>query len=305
MERTMPELDWFSYACLASLFNGLQGFRHKTVAHQDNDPYLFTFVSASVSFLIAGGLLFQEIPDFSNLVYFCILTVIGAAGFILITVAKLRALSLLPSGTVFTIFRSNAVFVLAITYVFSELFPTQITPPQMAGVLLILFGIAALYPRHQLEPGRGSQSDIFRGLGLIFLAAAIAALLYISQKLAIEDLGITKNLFIFAINLLVAIFALSVIAGKVIGGATGPHRCWPTIQNGFFGGLYGYLAFWCFLQSINEGYVALTVSINSASFIIPILLSAYFYHEKLTRRTIFAVLLTFVGVISIGVLSIR
>ena len=71
------------------------------------------------------------------------------------------------------------------------------------------------------------------------------------------------------------------------------------MRNGALSGVYGYIAFWCFLQAIREGSVALAVPVNSASFIIPILLSALVYGEKLTKRTSLAVVLTLFGLVLI------
>lgn len=287
----MPEFDWFFYACLASLLNGLQGFQSKTAAEQHNDPYLFTFASSSVSYLIAGAFLFQEIPRFGQWGYFLILTLIGALGFILVGVGKLNALLILPAGTVFTVFRSNVLFVLVILVAFPGLFTVGISPLQMGGVLLVLLGVLILNP---VQYWRRSEGKVLKGFGLVLLTAVISSLLYVSQKIAMEDLEISENLFIFSVNLAATCFCLFII---VVRGL--PSDVSPSLRNGALSGVYGYIAFWCFLRAVKEGYVALAVPVNSASFVIPIMLSALVYREKITKRMVLAVVFTFAGLVLI------
>ena len=287
----MFEFDWFFYAILAALANGLQGFLNKTAIEKRNDPYLVTFFSASVSYILAGIMLFVEKPKIGDLRWLMILGTIGGVGFYFVMISRLRALKYLPSSTVFTLFRSNILPILALILILYALFLESISLTKLLGVLLIVIAIFILSKGGEEKT---SRANFQLGLGLILLAALISAILYISQKIAVDILSINIHSFIFVINLEVAIISMIILGYK----REVPNKM-SSLKNGALIGVYSYFSFLFFLMAIKRGNLSLIVPVNSSSFIIPILLSVYFYKEKLTSKKILAALLTLVGLLII------
>jgi drug/metabolite transporter (DMT)-like permease len=287
----MFEIDWFFFAILAALINGLQGFLYKTAAHQKNDLYLVTFSSASISYILAGIMLLIRNPKIGDLKYLFILGTICGVGFIFIMVSRMIALKYLSPSMVFTIFRSNIIIILSLCFILPHLVFEKIPLKTLPGALLIIIAIWILI---QGEEKKRSSNHFLKGLGLILMATFISAFLYISQKIAVDIKNIDINSFIFVISLEVAIISMAIIwfKGKM------PNKT-SSLKNGALIGFYSYFSFMFFLHAVTKGNLSLIVAINSTSFIIPIILSAYFYKEKLTLKKILAVLLTIIGILII------
>ena len=186
----MFEFDWFFFAALAALANGLQGFLNKTAIEQRNDPYLVTFSGACVSYILAGIVLFVEKPRIGDLRWLMILGTMGGVGFIFVMISRLRALRYLPSSIVFTVFRSNIVIILVLYFLLPVLFPERVSSQKILGVLLILIAVLTLSREREKKTNR---PDFQLGLSLILLAAFISAFLYVSQKIAVHILSININ----------------------------------------------------------------------------------------------------------------
>jgi drug/metabolite transporter (DMT)-like permease len=287
----MFEFDWFFYAILAALANGLQGFFYKIAVEQENDPYLVAFSGASVSYILAGTVLCVGHPKIGDLRWLVILGTIGGVGFIFVMISRMSALKYLPSSIVFTVFRSNTVIVFALYFILPVLFPERISSKSLIGVLLIIIAVLTLSQEHEKKRNR---PNFQLGLGLIVLAAFISAFLYLSQKIAIHILSIDINSFIFVINLEIAIICMAVLGlKKEVPNIMG------SLKNGAFIGVYSYASFLFFLHAIKRGNLSLVVAVDSTSFLIPILLSVHFYKEKLTSTKIMAALFTLGGLLLI------
>lgn len=66
---------------------------------------------------------------------------------------------------------------------------------------------------------------------------------------------------------------------------------------GFFIGIFNFIGFYMILNAFEIGSLSLVASINSLSFVIWIVLSILVYKEKITKRSIIAIILSVIVVI--------
>ncbi len=289
----MFEFDWFFFGILAAVANGLQGFLYKSAVQKKDNPYVVTFSSATVSYFIAGIFFLIQKSSIGDIKLLILFGIIGGIGFISVMLIRFKALQSLPTGVFFTGFRSSVIFILVIFFILPEPFHEEISLAELIGIFLITITLFILGPKRQ----RGAKIKLHKSFFLIFAAAFISALLYTTQKIAVDNYKIDIHSFIFVINLVIAFITLLFMIAK---------RRYITslkssLKSGAFIGIYGFLSFMFFLQALKNGLLPLVVSVNSASFIIPIILSTYYFKEKLNIKTFVTMILVCAGLIIIRI----
>lgn len=274
-------MNWFYLSVAAFLFFGLQNFFFKVSAERglNSRSVIFYYILFSVSALWAvylwrgGGLQFSRIC--------LILGFLDSIAYFMTAFCRLEALRFIPTHLAMPLLRmSICLVVMAGTFLFGEPFTWKI----FAG-LLLTFGTVFLihYERHEdkIESVNYRLGLILMGLAIIGSAGAHTLSKFAAVYTGLLDYMVVANSFIVLISFL----EMRVVKGDLLPR---PTREEIVIAIGI--ATVNLLGWICYLVALRQGPLNAAGIITGLAFIVPIILAAFVYNERLSKLRILAIL---------------
>jgi drug/metabolite transporter (DMT)-like permease len=271
-------------------------FLFKVAANQGlNANRLVTLVGASVSLMALVILLLQHTQAwtlFTRTV--CFYALLNGTFFGLGSLAKYAALKRVPTAVVFPLNRLNAVLVMLVGVV---VFHERPRPLQYVGIVAGL-GVLVLIA---LERRPRHQRRLYSAGILLALLSAIFTTVSMTVGKLLAETGQDRLAYICVSYALVFGWTLGI--SHMDRHTRGIFTRRPSSQEWLFGigiGILNLAGYFMVLQAFGSGPISLSQAIFSSSIIIPILLAALIYRERLTPLRIAAVALAMLAVILIS-----
>ncbi len=280
--------NWYALSMIALLLMGIQRFLYKVSAQRgcNSSWTTFTFMG-TVTFLSAISLFISR-ETLSSLPFLVFIALVNSLSFTLATLTHMEALKHLPGSVAYPIIRLNAAVVVIFAVIF---FHDRLSGYQIIGILIAVAAIATLArgPNGQNTARPTPQ----RGFALVSVCMLCGAVASISSKFA--AMHTNKMAFMALSYFLGTLFSWAFRNRLVMEGGDGGHR--DAVIIGVVMGLLNFAGFYAFLSALTIGPLSIIVSMVGLHFVIPIILCAIVYSEKLTPGRILGVLLTVVSVI--------
>ncbi len=290
---------WLVYALSATFLYGSLNFLFKAAAERGHDADgLVNVVGLSVAVMAFGTLWattarpLEEITG-PVLAY----AFFNGLFFALGSLAQYGALKRAPAAVIFPLNQFSTVAVMAIGFVFFREVPR---PVQVLGIAagLGMLGTITFEHRHQIR--NAGRTGVGGGMGLGLASAVfVASSLTVGKLLA--DSPANRIAYIGASYTLVFLFTLGWNLRTRRGRPRrGTRRTGEMVAFGSAIGLLNFAGYYLVLQAFGSGPISLTQAIFSSSIIVPILLSHWIYHEKLTPLRATAIALAILSVVLIS-----
>lgn len=279
---------WYTYALLALFLNGTQRFLYKVSAEKGCNTAWTTFSFMATVALLSSTLFFvlgESVPDIRFLLFIALL---NSGSFSLATIAHMEALKRIPAGVAYPIIRLNVVLVVIFSFLYF-----QDDPSVYQGLGLFLAMAVIVLLTRQADEKKTSQRDTKRGLIFVFVSLLGGTVASISSKFA--ALHTTPMAFIATSYIAGTIFSLGVRKRLQTEEAERNHR--DALIIGFVMGLINFAGYYSFLKALSEGPLSIVASITGMHFVIPIMLSAAVYKERLTPLRVIGISLTIVSIV--------
>jgi len=267
---------------------GVQRFFYKVSAERKCNTAWTTFafmttvtLLSAVFFLIAG----DSVTDLKRLTFIALL---NSMSFVLGTITHIEALKNIPTSIAYPIIRLNAVIVVLFSIIY---FKDRISVYQVIGIVIAMSVIFIL--TRATEDQTQSYQNKKRGLLLVFISLFCGATAAITSKFA--AMYTNKLAFMTLSYFIGALFSYGVREKMATSDVDSERKeAWII---GFIMGLFNFSGFYAFLKALSVGPLSIIASIMGMHFMVPILLSAVIYKEKLTTLRITGILLTILSII--------
>ena len=287
---------WIVYTLVATLLYGILNFLFKAAAERGHDADgLVTIVGLSVA-LLAWGTFWTTTPqpwaEITRPVL--IYAFFNGLFFALGSLAKYGALKRAPAAIVFPLNRLNTLAVMAIGFTFFHEVPR---PMQILGIVagISVLGVITLEQRVHF---RGAGQKVVAAGILLALASAVFTSLSMTVGKLLAESSTNRLAYIGASYTLVFFFTLgrSLLARRNRSEPSG-RRVGEMAAFGAAIGLLNFGGYFLVLQAFGSGPISLSQAIFGSSIVVPIMLSRWLYHEKLTRLRLVAVGLAILSVV--------
>ena len=287
---------WIVYTLVATLLYGILNFLFKAAAERGHDADgLVTIVGLSVA-LLAWGTFWTTTPQpwAETTRPVLIYAFFNGLFFALGSLAKYGALKRAPAAIVFPLNRLNTLAVMAIGFTFFHEVPR---PMQILGIMagISVLGVITLEQRAHF---RGAGQKVVAAGILLALASAVFTSLSMTVGKLLAESSTNRLAYIGASYTLVFFFTLgrSLLARRNRSEPSG-RRVGEMAAFGAAIGLLNFGGYFLVLQAFGSGPISLSQAIFSSSIVVPIMLSRWLYHEKLTRLRLVAVGLAILSVV--------
>ncbi len=282
---------WLSYTLGATLLYGIMNFINKIAAERGyRAPVMVAVLAGTIAVGCLLILLVRQsvLAQTGWLLWFaCLNGFFFGSGHL----AKLAALRRASAGVVFPLDKMNVLFVIAIGICFFGDRPTGL---QAAGMVLAL-AVLVLLVRH--DAGERPVTH-WPGVAFALLGAACTALSMTAGKLAAER--VDKLGYMLVSYTLVFGYALLVARARLPRGALlAALRNRRQVMTGVLIGVLNGVGYFLVLQAFAGYRMALIQPVFAMSILIPIVLSVWVYHERLSPVRWGAIVLALFAVILI------
>ena len=280
--------NWYTLSIASLFFMGTQRFLYKVSAQRGCNAaittYTFMGTVTCISFIF---LLFSDVPV-NHLPFLVFISLVNSLSFTVATLTHMETLKYLPVSVAYPIIRLN----LAVVIIFSVFFfRDTLSVWQVTGILVAIGAILTL--TKSADTRKTGEKNSRRGFTLLLLCVVSGAVASISSKFAAMETS--KWAFIALSYLLGTSFAFALRNRMEQKTAHGGQR--DAVIIGLCMGFLNLIGFYLFLLALEKGPLSIVVSIIGLHFVIPIVLSALFYAEKLKRAHFIGVGLTIVSVV--------
>jgi uncharacterized membrane protein len=291
----VPRLDdWFLWTIASTLCFGVQYFLFKRLTEKKGDLEAAQVVMSAVVCVAALLFIGTESHDWANSFWtIALIAMIQGGLYFFTTLYRLDALENgIATNILFPILRASTPIVVVLSALFLnewESFKFK-SPTRSFGIVLSIVATYVLI-RWPSQKQQWSVGVLVSAIAAV-VASAGASLMAKAAHLAVDNL----NVFVFI--LISNTFSLLISIIKMIHGKQVVSR--KCYHDGLFGGfLIGLLSFsgiTCFMLALKGGELSAVAAINSVYILIPIILAALLYGEKMTVKTGVAVFLTILAV---------
>jgi drug/metabolite transporter (DMT)-like permease len=286
-------MDWYILSVIALFLMGGQRFLYMVSARRgcNSAGTTFTFMgTVTVLSVIAFFVLSEPVPNFGFLL---LVAFVNSISFTLATLSHIETLKHIPAGVAYPIIMLNG----AVVVIFSVLFfHDRLSGYQIVGILLAIFIVTLLgKERNSTEIAR---RDLQKGFILISVCVLCGAAATISSKFAAAH---TNKTAFMALSYLLGT-SFSYASRNRMGAESTDENKSDALIIGITMGIVNFAGFYVFLWALESGPLSIISSIVGLHFVIPVILSAAIYSEKITTIRFSCILLT---ILSIALLRLR
>ena len=284
-------LDWYGYALISLVCYGVQGFLYKVSAERRYDTIrvMFAFMTTVTVFSVIMFFLAGEKID--PVVPFLIISVLNAVFFFIATVASIETLKYVPANVFYPVMRSGVVVVILFSFIYFHERPSAI---QGAGIVLSLLVIFVLSGKREREmiPKTNFRKVLLLILTVFIFGTAVTIVIKFASDLKAQYAFIALS---YGINIVLSLVVKDRFKGK---DKTGSKRS-PLVIGAAIGTV-NFLGFVMLLRAFAMGPLSITAPLIGMAFVISIILSFFFYKEKVTAARVVGILLAVGATVLLG-----
>ncbi len=273
---------WYVYSLSALLLLGSQRFLYKVAAANNCSTFRTTFVFMATVAVLASGITLYRWPEISNPKFLVGISLINSLTFASATLCHIQALKYVPAAVAYPLIRMNIVLVVLFAVFFLQ---ENLAPQQILGLLFSLATVWILGRDRNADFESGLRA---RGLVLVFLAMLAGGLSAVSSKYAADHTDIWA--FIALSYIISTLFTLT-LAPRMFAPAreSGPGKL--ALGIGLLMGLLNLAGFYLFLKALALGPLSIVAVVNGMHFLVPVLLAAVVFKERLDASRLLGLLL--------------
>lgn len=226
---------------------------------------------------LVGFILFFALKEQITDIYFLLfISLLNAITFLITTIARIEALKHIAVSISYPIIRISTTIVAIFSIIY---FKDKLSIYQGIGIILSII-VIFLLARQEKRENNPTDKNFRLGIILSFIALLSSAATTIVSKFAAITVGKLGYIaFSYTYNIL---FSLG-LKNRLQSERENLNNA-DALLIGFFIGLFNFAGFYTLLKAFSTGPLSIIASINSLSFIIPILLAILIYKEKLTPK---------------------
>lgn len=279
-------MGWFGLALLSTFLFGIQNFLYKVSAVRKQSSHIVTLASTITVAVASIILFFITRGEIREVGFLLIIALICAVFTVINSITKIEGLKFIPTSIFYPVIKASiALTLIASIFIFGETLGLK----QWLGVIFIIIVVILLSTSDKKEKIKNLK------FGLLFAAGcALANTLYnIGSKFAVER--VNYNNFLGIMYLFSIFFTLTSM--KIFEKKEKTKNTKGSLITGGIIGLFIFGGFLLGLKALVGGPLGVITAINSLSLIIPIVLGALIYKERVTFKRVFAVLLAVAAII--------
>ncbi len=233
--------------------------------------------------VLASAITFSRWPQIHTPGFLLFISLANSLTFASATLCHIQALKYVPAAVAYPLIRMNIVLVVLFAVVFLQ---ESLAPKQILGLLFSLATVWILSRDRSSDFQAGPRRA--RGLGLVFLAMLAGGLSAISSKYAADTTDIWAFIalsYIFSTLLTLALAPRMFVPAQV----SGPGRL--ALGIGLLMGLLNLGGFYLFLKALALGPLSIVAVVNGMHFLVPVLLAALVFKERLNASRLLGLLL--------------
>ncbi|EFI33863.1 protein of unknown function DUF6 transmembrane [Desulfonatronospira thiodismutans ASO3-1] len=263
---------WYVYSLSALVLMGLQRFLYKVAASKNCSTFRTTFVFMATVGVLAGAVTLIRRPEIADPGFLVFISLANSLTFASATLCHIQALKYVPVAVAYPLIRMNIVLVVLFAVFFLQ---ESLALQQVLGLLFSLATVWIL--------GRDKNSDFqvsgrARGLLLVFLAMLAGGLSAITCKFAADYTDIWA--FMALSYIFSTLFTLA-LAPRMFAASQDPGPGRLALGIGLLMGLLNLAGFYLFLRALALGPLSVVAVVNGMNFLVPVLLAAIFFRERL------------------------
>jgi len=273
---------WYVYSLSALLLLGSQRFLYKVAAAGNCSTFRTTFVFMATVAVLASTVTLSRWPEIDAPGFLVFISLANSLTFTSATLCHIQALKYVPAAVAYPLIRMNIVLVVLFAVFFLQ---ESLAPQQVLGLLFSLATVWILGRDRNTDFQAGLRA---RGLLLVFLAMLAGGLSAISCKYAADHTDIWA--FIALSYIFSTLFTLA-LAPKMFAAdrEPGPRRL--DLGIGLLMGLLNLSGFYLFLKALALGPLSIVAVVNGMHFLVPVLLAAIVFKERLDSSRLLALVL--------------
>jgi len=279
----MIELSWPVYALLASLLFGIAMSLYKMPAAKNQSRFFTSFAQNFTGLVLALIFFLKFLYPVSK--QGIILSLIVAVIFVSLSLLQMYTLKYIDTSSLFPITTTGSLVLTVLAGLI--LFRERISLVGAIGILLVMIIVYnSLYKGKKMQY---SKQVAFLGIALIF----ISALNKVFQKFAADTISIQS--FIIYQHLFATLLTIPLL---LIFHKKDLRRSLTrkAFMMGGLIGFFGFFGFYSLLLALSKGPLTLISPIQSTYILVTAIVSAFLYKEKLTKKTIFMIILAIISV---------
>ncbi len=283
--------DWVIYAIVSLFFAGFTNFWYKVVTKRKYNISYVSIISNVTSFLLASLLYIYNnglpiLVDYYKLLL--VLAFLDTLFFFFSKLSRVEALNYIDTTIFFPLYKT--FFPIILTWVSIVFFHEVLNYKEVLGIIFWIIVPLLLVTKTENKV----QKNLRLGLLFVFLTSLVASIASIIQKYVNEnwfniDLFLLASLWFWVI-IAFSSYKIGQKKSKKIYSKKGVYKFWIILW------ILQLFWFYSFLHALSWN-LAIAVTINSFSILIPIILSVIFYKEEMTKKKAFVIFLSIVSVI--------
>jgi drug/metabolite transporter (DMT)-like permease len=273
--------NWYLYSLLALLLIGGQRFLYKVAAAKECSTFRTTFSFMATVALLAAGVCLWRWPDIPSAGFLLFISLANSLTFASATLCHIQALKYVPAAVAYPLIRMNIILVVLFAVIFLQ---ENLSWTQILGLVFSLAAVWALSLDRSSDFRAGMQG---KGLALVGLALLAGGLSAITCKYAAEhtDLWAFISLSYILSTLLTLVLAPRMFSRSQAG------KGGLDLGIGLAMGILNLVGFYMFLRALALGPLSIVAVINGMHFLVPVLLAAVIFKERLGPSRILGLLL--------------
>jgi drug/metabolite transporter (DMT)-like permease len=291
MRYTDTMEQWLLYAIASAIFSGLHAFTLKIAAERGISSGYFNAYSCSFSAFIGALIAYVYVPLQGAWILGIVMAFLSGAVYVCSSGTRIESLRYITSSLYFPISKSTTVIFTTIAGVL--LFNEVISIPEWVGLFLALLVPLTLFHADEIP----LQKNIYWGVIFLIAASLFSTVATIINK---YSTGIFEAPLLFVV--------LTHISIALVGWGSGSieekkrnrenkevrHRTltMPFVVLCVCAGSFQLLGFWTNIVSLTQGPLSLAYAVMSFQMLVPMLLSAWIYHEHWDIRKYVALALS-------------
>lgn len=280
-------IGWFELAILSAVLFGIQNFLYKSSAVKKYNSFIVTFASTITVAIASIIFFFTTRAKILDLKFLLLISFLPALFTVINPITKIEGLRYIPTSIFYPVIKSSLVFVLLASIL---IFREVVSIKEWIGIILIIFVIYIVSIKEKKHKIENLKLGLFFALG----CALVNALSSIINKFAVARVNYNNFL---GMTYIYAIFLSLIFMNLFKTKEKKERKIKQSLMMGLVIGIFIFTGFLADLKALKDGPIGIVVPITTLSIVIPIILGAIVYKEKMTLKRTLAVILSIVAVI--------
>ena len=302
MNEIIQHLGWFGCTIIATCIYGVLNFMYKVATmHNCSSHKILNTSAATVSILSLITIIISG-SEFNNSWNIFFFAIINSAFFALGSIVKMKSLERIPTSIAFPVTKLDSVFLIIYSlFIFGD------NPSffQWIGIA-ISFSMMAFISYNINDKDNSIKNDDSQnskiqtiGLLLAVLAAFSTSISMLTGAFASKNVDKINYMFVSYTLVMVYTFLINRVFYAKKSKAISQEIKNKTYLFGIIIGILNFTGYFLVLNAFEVGPLSLIQGISSNAFIIPIILSLFFFNENLNYKKVIVIVMAIISILMI------